>query len=105
MPRGVERPDRFQAAVARVGRVEPGPGTDGDVDGDVAAGGGGRVYEEDVIPVRGRPDVPGVDQPEEHSISHVYIAGENVEEARGGGAEVDREEASNVARAGENGGV
>ena len=97
----IKRLSRFPAAVARVRRVEPGLNADGDVDGHVAAGGAGRVHEEDVDPARGCADIPGVHQPEEHPILHVCVTGEDIEEAGGGGAEVDREETRTVAGGGE----
>ena len=91
MPYDIERLDRVPAAFASVGRVESGPGADSDVDGHIAAGGAGGVYKADMDLAKGYPDIPGVHQPEEHPILYVFIAGENIEEAGGGGAEIDRE--------------
>ena len=94
----IERSGRFPAAVTRIRGVESGPSPDYNINGDVTAGGAGRVYAEDVDLVRRCTDIPGVHQPEEHSILYVWIAGENIEEAGGGGAEVNRKEASKITK-------
>ena len=60
MLRNIKRLGRFPAAIARVKRVEPGAGPDSNINGDVAAGGAGRVYEEDIDLARKYTDIPGV---------------------------------------------
>ena len=60
MPYGIERLGRFPAAVTRVRGVKSGPNPDCDINGDVAAGGAGRIYAEDMDPARRCADIPGV---------------------------------------------
>ena len=102
MPRSIKRLGRFPAAIAKVKQVEPGAGPDSNIDGYVTAKGVGKIHKEDMDLARGYTDIPGVYQPEKYPILYVFITGENIEEARGGGMEVDREEIRKVASGGEN---